>query len=260
MDGSGTGSAGGGRMADRPGTGSAGGGRIVHGPGGGRMVRWPGGSGMVDVAVMLEAADGRPAGLTIRWGLHATPFGPALLGLAPRGICHLAFLADSGSGPAELATVRARWPGASLVEDPAGTLAASRRLFDHGADDGADDGAAAGAGAGAAAPVPVWVPGTAFQVMVWDALLDVGPGETTTYGRIAAALGRPHAARAVGGAVGANPVACLIPCHRVVRQDGAPGGYRWGPGRKIVLLARESALASGGPEAGAGARVSPAGS
>jgi AraC family transcriptional regulator of adaptative response/methylated-DNA-[protein]-cysteine methyltransferase len=94
-------------------------------------------------------------------------------------------------------------------------------------------------------PLRLWVQGTHFQVQVWQALLRIGGERVTTYAEIARAIGRPAAARAVGAAVGANRLAWLIPCHRVLRSDGALGGYRWGLQRKRAMLAREYALGSG---------------
>lgn len=182
--------------------------------------------------VTLEAASpgevkARGAGLTIRWGVHPSPFGDALLALTPRGICRLVFLGAGGTAAArdELA---AAWPAATLRRDDAGTAAA----------------AAAALPAAGPAPLALWVRGTNFQVAVWRALLRIPEGAVTSYGELAAAVGRPGAARAAGQAVGANPVAYLIPCHRVIRGAGAPGGYRWGPERKRALLAWEAARAA----------------
>jgi AraC family transcriptional regulator of adaptative response/methylated-DNA-[protein]-cysteine methyltransferase len=159
--------------------------------------------------------------------VHPSPFGDALLALTPRGICRLAFLGAGGAAAArdELA---AAWPAATLRRDDAGTAPAAAAVF---------------AGAGDA-PLRLWVRGTNFQVAVWRALLRIPEGAVTSYGELAAAAGRPGAARAVGQAVGANPVAYLIPCHRVIRGAGAPGGYRWGPERKRALLAWEAARAA----------------
>lgn len=159
------------------------------------------------------------AGVTIRWGFVATPFGDALLGLTARGICHLAF-AD-GARAAALKELRRRWPRADLREDARAAAQAARRAF---------------AGRG----TRVLLSGTPFQLQVWEALLRVPPGRTTGYGRLAAAVGRPKAARAVGAAVGSNPVGWLIPCHRVLREAGGLGGYRWGTARKRAMLLREA--------------------
>lgn len=159
------------------------------------------------------------AGLTLRWGFHESPFGTALLALSPRGLCHLAFV--DGPRRDALADLRRRWPKAVLKEDRPATGAVARRAFGR-------------------RPVSVVLSGTPFQTKVWEALLRIPPGAAATYGQVAAAVGRPKATRAVGTAVGANPVAFLIPCHRVLREGGALGGYRWGKARKQALLAWEA--------------------
>lgn len=166
-------------------------------------------------------------GLAIRWGIVATPFGPAFLASAARGLMKLSFLADAGAA-APLAELAAEWPRASLRRDDADCAALAARLF---------------AGYRRPEPVHVFVKGTQFQLRVWEALLRVPEGALTTYGGLAAALDCPAASRAVGSAVGANPVALLIPCHRVIRASGDLGGYRWGEERKRLLLAAELAWA-----------------
>lgn len=157
-------------------------------------------------------------GLELRWGFHATPFGTAFLALAPRGVCHLSF--GEGRGRA-LAELKRRWPRAGLKSDRAGTAQVVRRIFSR------------------KGRVTVALAGTPFQLKVWEALLRIPAGRAASYGQVAAAVGRPTATRAVGTAVGDNPVAFLIPCHRVLRGTGALGGYRWGTGRKRVILAWE---------------------
>ncbi|MFD2173949.1 methylated-DNA--[protein]-cysteine S-methyltransferase [Rhodobacter lacus] len=160
------------------------------------------------------------AGLTIHWGQFDTPFGPALAFATARGLCGLAFTAEMGFAAA-FADMARRWPGAALCED-------NERLAPHVS--------AAFSGRGATlAPI-----GAPFQLKVWEALLAIPPGSATSYGTLAARLGTPAAARAVGTAVGRNPVALLIPCHRVLRQSGALGGYHWGLGIKRAILAREA--------------------
>lgn len=161
------------------------------------------------------------AGLTLLWGFHETPFGTALFALSPRGLCHLAFV--DGARREALADLRRRWPRAALREDAAKTGAVSRRAF------------------GRRGRLDVVLAGTPFQTKVWEALLRIPPGRAASYAQVAAAVGRPKAARAVGAAVGANPVAFLIPCHRVLREGGGLGGYRWGTARKQALLAWEGA-------------------
>jgi len=121
-----------------------------------------------------------------------------------------------------------RWPAARYVADPALGDAYAGRLF-------------AAPAPRSPAPLRLFIAGTPFQLQVWQALLSLPPGALTTYGDLARRLGRPGAARAVGSAVGRNPLAWLIPCHRVVRENGALGGYAWGVARKRALLAWESA-------------------
>lgn len=183
-----------------------------------------------DLCVTLEAATpgelkSGGTGLSILWGTAATPFGLCLYGESPRGICLLSFL-DSEKEVEEEAW-RQSWPRAEWRRDDE---AVSRRL--HSLFAPAPE---------AKAPLRAWVCGSAFQVRVWRALLHIPPGAVTSYGRLAKALASPGAARAVGSAVGANPVAYLIPCHRVIRETGALSGYRWGLGRKRALLAWEAA-------------------
>jgi AraC family transcriptional regulator of adaptative response/methylated-DNA-[protein]-cysteine methyltransferase len=167
---------------------------------------------------------GRGAGLTIRWGVHASPFGPCLIGTTDRGVCWFSFVVgDEGAAVAEFT---GEWPGAELVRDQAATAAVAARMF---------------APVAAGAPLPVLLRGTNFQVKVWEALLSIPPGRVASYGGVAAAIGQPTASRAVGGAVGSNPVSVLIPCHRVIRSSGIIHNYRWGAAKKQALLAWEAA-------------------
>lgn len=165
-------------------------------------------------------------GLELRWGVHETPFGTAFLALAPRGVCHLSFGIGRGRALAEL---KRRWPRAELKLDRAGTAQVVGRIF------------------GRKGRIPVALAGTPFQLKVWEALLRIPPGRAASYGQVAAAVGRPTATRAVGTAVGDNPIAFLIPCHRVLRGTGALGGYRWGTARKRAILAWEGARTERGP-------------
>lgn len=169
------------------------------------------------------------AGWTLTFGFALTPFGRCLLARSPRGICHLSFVDDRNEATA---TTRLHddWPRAHLHRDDVAATALARRIF------------SPEARALPGSPLPVLVAGTAFQVRVWRALLRIPAGRLTTYGRLAATVGHPAAARAVGTAVGRNPVAWLIPCHRVIRETGAIGGYRWGTLRKQAMLAWEGAL------------------
>lgn len=183
-----------------------------------------------DLFVTLEAASpgeykngGRGMGIT--WGVAPSPFGTCSLGWSSRGICHLAFHDEGAISDVPTALGKA-WPLADFrrSDREAGTRA--RAVFQHDA--------------GAALPLKVLVRGSAFQLKVWKALLRIPEGSVSTYGRMAEALGSSGAARAVGTACGANPVAWLIPCHRVIRETGVVKGYRWGTDRKKAMLARES--------------------
>jgi AraC family transcriptional regulator, regulatory protein of adaptative response / methylated-DNA-[protein]-cysteine methyltransferase len=185
-----------------------------------------------DLAVTLEAVTpgelkARGAGVAIRYGYSATPFGRALLGSTPRGVCALSFV-EPGTDAAAAQALRARWPHAQLRRDDAAASALSARIW--GAPDARHDSARS-------APLVLAVQGTNFQLQVWQALLAVGADGPTTYSALAQALRRAGGERAVGNAVGANPVAWLIPCHNVLRKDGALGGYHWGEDRKRAMLA-----------------------
>jgi AraC family transcriptional regulator of adaptative response/methylated-DNA-[protein]-cysteine methyltransferase len=169
--------------------------------------------------------------IRIRYGCCDTPFGEMLLAEADGELCHAGFTRGDPEAPA--ARLRAGWPDAAHVRDDACARLWRDRLFHRGA---------------TPADVPVRLRGTPFQREVWDALRRIPLGSTTTYGRLAAAVGRPRAARAVGSAVGANPVAVLIPCHRVVRSDGGIGGYAYGTDIKAALLTSEISRASDRPD------------
>ncbi len=159
------------------------------------------------------------AGLNIAYCEVATPFGPAVVMKTPRGICGFEFLALDDTAHS---LTMARWPGATLHADlPDNHLIG--HLFN-----------------GQPGTIPLHVKGTPFQVRVWEALLSIAPGHVTTYKRIAAQVCSANAARAVGQAVGANPVSVLIPCHRVIKESGVVEGYRWGSDRKRALLVWES--------------------
>lgn len=187
--------------------------------------------------------------LEVRWGVHDSPFGPTLIGTTPRGVCLLRFVEPDGEVEVALGrgvTVEdslADWSAATLVHDPAATAATAARLFD---------------GKAEGPPERLLLRGTNFQVQVWQALLRIPPGHAASYRQVAAAVCSPRAARAVGQAVSANPIGVLIPCHRVIRETGALGGYRWGPDRKRALLAWESAQREGAAADGRGAGRQPA--
>jgi len=186
-----------------------------------------------DLCVSLEAASpgewkSGGEGWTIVVGLADSPFGRCLIGESPRGICHLSFI-ETEDGVAELAALAADWPRARLQRDDVAAARLARRVFER-----PDR-------AGSLPALRAWVRGTPFQVRVWRALLALPPGTLVSYGRLAAALGKPTAARAVGTAVGQNPLAYLIPCHRVIRETGVIGDYRWGRTRKQAIVAWEGA-------------------
>ncbi len=186
-------------------------------------------------AISPGAFKRRGAGIDIAWGVHPSPFGPCFAGLTARGICALGF-AD-GDGSAVRAEFEGRWPAARFREDRAATAAVVACIFGERPGDGA--------------PLRLAVAGTNFQLKVWEALLRIPPGRVTSYRALARALGLPRSARAVGGAVAANPVSYLIPCHRVIRETGRISNYEWGPARKRVMLGWEAAHF--GPEAGTAA-------
>jgi AraC family transcriptional regulator of adaptative response/methylated-DNA-[protein]-cysteine methyltransferase len=165
-------------------------------------------------------------GLTISYGFHPSPFGTALVMATERGLAGLAF-ADAGEEEAALADMRSRWPKASYVDDKARTAVLARRIFDPKlwrAD----------------RPLRVVLIGTDFEVRVWEALLRIPMGRATTYSDIAVKLGATKAARAVGAAVGKNPVSFVVPCHRVLGKSGDITGYHWGLTRKRAMLGWEA--------------------
>jgi AraC family transcriptional regulator of adaptative response/methylated-DNA-[protein]-cysteine methyltransferase len=166
------------------------------------------------------------AGLTIRYGFHPSPFGECLIAVTAHGICHLGFLPPADRRAA-LAKLAAEWSRARLEEAPRVTAPLARRLFArvNGDSPGID----------------LHVRGTNFQIKVWEALLRIPPGRVVSYEDLARHIHAPRAVRAVANAVAHNPVAWLIPCHRVIRKSGALGGYRWGETRKKALLAWEAA-------------------
>ncbi|MDP9137751.1 MAG: methylated-DNA--[protein]-cysteine S-methyltransferase [Pseudomonadota bacterium] len=171
----------------------------------------------------------RGAGLTIRYGFHPSPFGTALLLVAGDGLVGLAF-AEDGEEPAVLRDMTSRWPQAAYAEDSAATAALAARVFSP--DRWQPD-----------QPLKVTFIGTDFDIRVWRTLLRVPFGKRTTYSDIAAHLGSPKAARAVGAAVGRNPISFVVPCHRVLGKSGSLCGYHWGLTRKRAMLGWEAGLA-----------------
>ncbi len=167
------------------------------------------------------------AGLQIDWGWFDSPFGPVLVMGTEKGICGLSLAAEVGE-QAATDDLRARWPAAAFRENPEKLEAWVQTAFGHGGKD---------------QKVPLYLTGAPFQIKVWEALLHLPEGQVTTYGAIAEAIGNPKAVRAVGTAVGRNPIGYLIPCHRVLRKSGGLGGYHWGLPMKRALLGYEAARA-----------------
>ncbi len=168
--------------------------------------------------------------LSISYGFHPSPFGSALVMATARGLAGLAF-ADPGKEQAVLADMRARWPRAAYVEERARTAGIARRIFDRKRWRPGE-------------PLRVVLIGTDFEVRVWETLLKVPMGRLTTYSDVAAKVCSPAAARAVGAAVGRNPVSFVVPCHRVIGKDGSLTGYHWGLTRKRAMLGWEAGKAA----------------
>ena len=167
------------------------------------------------------------AGLVIEYGFHPCPFGIALVMATARGGCGLAF-GDEGQEEALLEDMTRRWPNADFIENPERTAQIAERIFEAKTN---------------AAPLGLHLLGTPWQIKVWQALLAIPSGHVTSYRAIAEKIGGPSASRAVGTAVGRNPVSLLIPCHRVLGSDGALHGYHWGLARKRAMLALEASRA-----------------
>ena len=179
-----------------------------------------------DLCLALESATpgeikAGGTGWTLETGIAETPFGLCCAATGPRGLCHIAFV-ENDDRAAAAAAIRDQWP---QWDDSAAQRTASG-IFQP---------------AGNAAPLRAFLSGTPFQVRVWRALLQVPPGSVVSYGRLARAIGQPAASRAVGTAVGRNNLAYLIPCHRVIRDTGVIGHYRWSHDRKRAMLAWEAA-------------------
>jgi AraC family transcriptional regulator, regulatory protein of adaptative response / methylated-DNA-[protein]-cysteine methyltransferase len=166
------------------------------------------------------------AGMTLQYGFHPSPFGTAIVIASGRGLAGLAF-ADPGEEQAAFADMRRRWPRATLLEDHAGTAALAQRIFDTKlwrADQ----------------PLRVVLIGTDFEVRVWETLLKIPMGRAVSYSDIATNISRPKASRAVGAAVGKNPISFVVPCHRALGKSGALTGYHWGITRKQAMLGWEA--------------------
>ena len=166
----------------------------------------------------------RGEGVTIRYGIHLTPFGKCLIGLTERGICYLGFV--QGSEGEAIDNLVNDWTEAKMIEDYRSTASLVGPIFDLRFNTRIK-------------PLTLHLRGTNFQLKVWEALLQIPAGSVSTYEGIASRIGNPNALRAVGTAVGHNPIAVLIPCHRVIRKAGEFGKYRYGALRKKALLARE---------------------
>jgi AraC family transcriptional regulator, regulatory protein of adaptative response / methylated-DNA-[protein]-cysteine methyltransferase len=168
----------------------------------------------------------RGASLTMRFGFHPSPFGEAILVATERGLAGLGFV-DDGDRHAALEDMRRRWPKANYVEDAAATAPLARRIFDPSKWQ-------------AEQPLQVVLIGTDFEVRVWETLLRIPRGRATSYSDIAMRIGKPAACRAVGAAVGKNPISFVVPCHRVLGRSGALTGYHWGLTRKQAILGWEA--------------------
>lgn len=164
-------------------------------------------------------------GLTIHWGWFDSPFGPALVMGTDRGICGIGFAAETGA-EATMADLASRWPRAAFAENPDHLRVWAAKAFGMSADP---------------TDTPIFLIGAPFQIKVWEALLRIPSGHVSTYGEIAGAIGHPAAVRAVGTAIGRNPISFVIPCHRALRKSGGLGGYHWGLPVKRAMLAWESA-------------------
>jgi AraC family transcriptional regulator of adaptative response/methylated-DNA-[protein]-cysteine methyltransferase len=185
-----------------------------------------------DLCVTLEAASPGEmktggAGITIDFGFVATPFGTALIGETARGICHLSFV-DGNDRDSAARLLTEQWPAAKLRRNDKCAAELSKQIFTRPQ-------------TRALPRLRAFIRGTPFQLRVWRALLRLPSGALTTYGRLSAAIDQPGAARAVGTAVGANPIAFIIPCHRVIRETGVLGNYRWDPIRKRAMIGWELA-------------------
>lgn len=173
------------------------------------------------------------AGLTVHYGIHPSPFGDMLLAVTAKGICGLWFLNEANSEQA-LFELKANWVQAKLIADQLATAEYAKQIFETPTQ--------------RQTGLSVLVKGSNFQIQVWKALLRLPLGHTVSYGELAQKIGKPNAARAIGSAVGANQIAYLIPCHRVIRASAETGEYRWGETRKKAMLLWESAMQNEGLE------------
>ena len=189
------------------------------------------GSRLYDHFVHLEAVTpgeykSGGAGLAIEHAVHDTPFGEAFVAITSKGICNFSFL-DGMDANEHLTRLQKKWPRARMCEDRRRTQAIVLAMFGERRE------------SDPSLPISLHVSGTNFQISVWRALLQIAPATVASYSQVATAISQPNSARAVGLAVGANPVAFLIPCHRVIQQSGKLGGYHWGGTRKRAIHAWE---------------------
>jgi AraC family transcriptional regulator, regulatory protein of adaptative response / methylated-DNA-[protein]-cysteine methyltransferase len=187
-----------------------------------------------DLMVSIEAmtpgeykAGGK--GMKIQWGVHLTPFGDALVAITPRGICGFSFVENS---PKALIEFKHQWPHAEWIQNTKSTLKIIHQIFRTESQK---------------REIKVLLKGTEFQVKVWEALLKIPTGFVQSYQDVARSIKKPKASRAVGAAVGQNSIAYLIPCHRVIRETGILGDYRWGSSRKKIMLGWEAARTNKSP-------------
>ena len=162
------------------------------------------------------------AGIEIFWGIYSSPFGATLLAWTQRGLSFLAFC-DIHGQQHSLSQLQQQWPQAKLMENQHEAKQWGQRIFSNKPNKA----------------LPLWLNGSPFQLQVWRALLEIPANTNVSYGNIATAIGKPKAARAIGTAVGRNPISLLIPCHRVIRKMGVIGKYRWGSEIKMALLGSE---------------------
>jgi AraC family transcriptional regulator, regulatory protein of adaptative response / methylated-DNA-[protein]-cysteine methyltransferase len=173
----------------------------------------------------------RGEGLAISYGFHPSPFGLALVMVTGYGMCGMAF-SDHGGEKGALADMTSRWPNAQYTEDSARTAPVAAQVF--AADKWQTN-----------QPLRITMIGTDFEIRVWETLLKIPRGKAATYGDVAAAIGKPKAARAVGAAVGRNPISFVVPCHRVIGKSGELTGYHWGLTRKKAILGWEAGQQAG---------------
>jgi len=187
-----------------------------------------------DLFVALEAVTPgqyklRGDGLAIRYGFHDSPLGRVIIGVTDRGICRLGFI-DSGGETDAISALGKEWPAAQLIADDQSTFDLAEQAFRFAPGQNPDN-----------EQPKLFAMGTNFQIKVWESLMLIPRGDVVSYQDIAGAVGRPKAARAIGSAVSANPIAMLIPCHRVILKSGVLHNYRWGVERKRAILAFEQA-------------------